>query len=233
VASPLLLEHTELVAAWAAGAVALAALAELTRERRLQLGAYTLVGLGLGYTLMELAPPADLLTQTSTPADGVPALLLALGALVAVTWRTWDAPERDELDGSLAEAQRVLRRYAAGTAAVLAVYAGSLGLLGLSQELGGSVTTAFQRGHTAVSAVWGTIGLLALYLGLTRGSSTLRLAGFALFGVSLAKIFVYDLRTLSSVTRALSFLAVGAVLLLAGFFYQRLAGVAPRENGAT
>jgi uncharacterized membrane protein len=116
---------------------------------------------------------------------------------------------------------------------VLAVYAGSLGLLGLSQELGGSVTTAFQRGHTAVSAFWGTIGLAALYLGLTRRSTTLRLAGFALFGVSLAKIFAYDLRMLSSVTRALSFLAVGAVLLLAGFFYQRLAGVAPRENGAT
>ena len=41
-------------------------------------------------------------------------------------------------------------------------------------------------------------------------------------GVSLAKIFLYDLANLSSVTRALSFLAVGAVLLLAGFFYQRL-----------
>ena len=41
-------------------------------------------------------------------------------------------------------------------------------------------------------------------------------------GVSLAKIFLYDLAKLSSVTRALSFLAVGAVLLLAGFFYQRL-----------
>ncbi len=194
VASPLLLEHTELVAAWAVGAVVLAALAELTKERRLQLGAYTLAGLALGYTLTELAPPADLLARTTTPADGVPALLLALGALVGVTWRIWEAPARDELDTTLAEAQRELRRYGAGAAGVLAVYAGSLGLLALSQELGGSVTTAFQRGHTAVSAFWGTIGLVALYLGLTRASSTLRLAGFALFGVSLAKIFVYDLQ---------------------------------------
>jgi uncharacterized membrane protein len=44
----------------------------------------------------------------------------------------------------------------------------------------------------------------------------------ALFGVSLGKLFLYDLSELSSVTRALSFLAVGAVLLLAGFFTQRL-----------
>lgn len=114
--------------------------------------------------------------------------------------------------------------------ALLAVYAASLTLLGLSQELGPDVTTAFQRGHTAVSSLWGMIGLVALYLGLKRGSSSLRLAGFALFGVSLAKIFVYDLSRLSSVSRALSFLAVGGVLLLAGFFYQRLDGVSRGER---
>jgi uncharacterized membrane protein len=49
-----------------------------------------------------------------------------------------------------------------------------------------------------------------------------RVAGFALFGVSLAKLFLYDLSELSSVTRAFSFLAVGAVLLIGGFLYQRL-----------
>jgi hypothetical protein len=48
-----------------------------------------------------------------------------------------------------------------------------------------------------------------------------------MFTVSLAKIFVFDLPSLSSVTRALSFLAVGAVLLLGGFFYQRLATAQP------
>jgi uncharacterized membrane protein len=46
--------------------------------------------------------------------------------------------------------------------------------------------------------------------------------GFAIFGLSLAKIFLYDLSALSSITRALSFLAVGAGFLLGGFFYQRL-----------
>ena len=59
-------------------------------------------------------------------------------------------------------------------------------------------------------------------VGLTRDLRTVRLAGFALFGLAIAKLFLYDLANLSSVTRALSFLAVGAVLLLAGFFYQRL-----------
>ena len=37
------------------------------------------------------------------------------------------------------------------------------------------------------------------------------------------KLFVYDLAYLSSVARALSFRAVGAVLIAGGFFFQRLA----------
>jgi uncharacterized membrane protein len=41
--------------------------------------------------------------------------------------------------------------------------------------------------------------------------------------MSLVKLFLYDLAFLSSVARALSFLAVGAVILVGGFFYQRLA----------
>ena len=58
---------------------------------------------------------------------------------------------------------------------------------------------------------------------LRRSRVAFQIGGFALFGVSLGKLFLYDLAWLSSLARALSFLAVGALLLLAGFFYQRLA----------
>jgi uncharacterized membrane protein len=84
------------------------------------------------------------------------------------------------------------------------------------------VQTDFQRGHTAVSAFWGLLALASLYVGLRRRIGLLRVGGFVLFAVSLGKIFLFDLPSLSSVQRALSFLAVGAVLLLGGFFYQRL-----------
>jgi uncharacterized membrane protein len=59
-------------------------------------------------------------------------------------------------------------------------------------------------------------------MGLRRGTRWLRVGGFALFGLALAKLFLYDLAFLSSITRALSFLAVGAVLLFGGFLVQRL-----------
>jgi uncharacterized membrane protein len=105
---------------------------------------------------------------------------------------------------------------------VLGLYAASLSILELAERVGQQGASAdFRGGHTAVSAVWGVLGLALLYLGLRRAPA-LRVAGFVLFGVSLVKLFAYDLSRLSSITRALSFLAVGAVLLLGGFFYQRL-----------
>ena len=66
------------------------------------------------------------------------------------------------------------------------------------------------------------LALVSLYVGLKRRRSVLRVGGFILFAISLGKIFLYDLPSLSSVQRAFSFLAVGAGLLLGGFFYQRL-----------
>ena len=84
------------------------------------------------------------------------------------------------------------------------------------------VHTDFQRGHSVVSAFWGLLALVSLYVGLKKRRGVLRVGGFILFAISLGKIFLYDLPSLSSVQRALSFLAVGAVLLLGGFFYQRL-----------
>jgi uncharacterized membrane protein len=108
-------------------------------------------------------------------------------------------------------------------AGAFAVYGLSLGILQIAEWTGPrDVTTNFQSGHTAVSAIWGALGLTLLYVGLRRGRPTLRVGGLVLFGLSLSKLFLYDLARLSSITRALSFLAVGAVLLLGGFVYQRL-----------
>jgi uncharacterized membrane protein len=201
-----LVAGTYLVVAWSALATIAALVAAGASEPRLRLGTLGLLGLALGTALALEAPPRDLFVAQAHPAGGVPALLAVLaGAVIALcTWRS----------GIAAPAW-----WATG---IVALYAASLTVLEVVQHLSSaSLETNFQRGHSAVSAMWGLLGLALLYLGLIRRPS-LRLAGFALFGISLAKIFLYDLPALSSITRALSFLAVGAVLLLGGFFYQRL-----------
>jgi uncharacterized membrane protein len=204
-----LLSDTWLVLAWAAAAAALAALANRVGERRLELGAVAFLALAALHTLGLEAPPTDLFDANRHPEDGVPALVLSTAAAAVL--------------GYYSRVGREWRMTAFGASALLGIYAGSLTILGLAELVGNaSVATDFQRGHSAVSAFWGAIGLVALWVGLRRGAQWLRLAGFALFGLALAKLFLYDLAFLSSITRAFSFLAVGAVLLFGGFLVQKL-----------
>lgn len=200
------LSGTWLVLAWTATAVALAAIADRFTERRLRLAALAYLALAAVHALVLDAPPTDFFEASRHPEAGVPAVLLVvLGA------------------GTLAVLGRGARRACVAAAAALAAYAVSLSILGLAEAVGtGSIAARFHGGHAAVSAVWGLLGLAALYIGLRRGLGWLQALGFGLFAVSLAKIFLYDLTFLSSITRAVSFLMVGAVLLLGGFFVQRL-----------
>jgi uncharacterized membrane protein len=239
-AATLLLDGTWLVLAWAATAAALAWLADSTEERRLQLASFGLLVFAAGHALGIEAPPAEFFEANATPADGVPALLLVIGATAVFGLISRGEPDPlpeqpsdyEQWAYSLKENQPLWRATALGASALLAIYAGSLAILGLAEAVGGAtVATDFQRGHTGVSAFWGLIGLVALYVGLSRALRWLRVAGFALFGLALAKLFLYDLAFLSSITRALSFLAVGAVLLFAGFLVQKLG--AERDHAAT
>jgi uncharacterized membrane protein len=159
-----------------------------------------------------------------SPGEGVWAVALCAGALLAAGFalgRRGDEPE-DGFD-------RLVEQAVAGRDR-LWVLAGGLGLYGLSLAALALVTalgsagadTEFQRGHTAVSTLWGVVALALVLAGLRRGARSARVAGLVLLTVTLVKIFLFDLARLDSVTRALSFLAVGAVLLLAGFFTQRL-----------
>jgi uncharacterized membrane protein len=74
-----------------------------------------------------------------------------------------------------------------------------------------------------VSALWALVALAILAAGLVRGVREIRWAGLGLLAVALAKLFLFDLSKLSSLTRAASFLAVGVTLLVGGFLVQRLA----------
>jgi uncharacterized membrane protein len=206
---PILLEGVWLVLAYTATAAALAVLAAELKERRLHVASLVYLTVGAALTLAAEAPPSHLVMARSHPGHGLASLVLLIAALAVFAWSlSWN--ERYRLQ-------------ATWVAVALAIYGGSLAILEAAQRLSPEgVHTNFQRGQTAVSAFWGILALVSLYVGLRRRRGLLRVGGFILFAVSLAKIFVFDLPSLSSAQRALSFLAVGAVLLLGGFFYQRL-----------
>ncbi len=206
-----LLDGQWLVLAWAALGAALAVLGRRTREERFLIGSLALVGAALLYAVGVEAPPDTLFRESATPASGVASLLFAALGIAALA--------------ACLPAGRY-RRLGVWVAGAVALFAGSLAILGLFQwpasETPNAIDTAFQRGHTAVSAAWVLVGLALLAVGLVRGRRSLRLGGLALFGLALVKIFVYDLANLSSLARAFSFLAVGGVLLVAALLYQRL-----------
>jgi uncharacterized membrane protein len=220
-ASDRLLPGTLHAVTLAIAAAALAWIARRVREPRFLAAAAVVLLVDVATALIRLAPPTHLFRAQAHPGNGaVAVLVVAVAAAVVAT-----------LAGRATELRRRGHDLGWWMAGTLAVYGLSLLVLELFQRaFGASIQTDFQRGHTAVSAFWGLVGLGLLYFGLTR-LGALRVAGFALFAVSLAKIFLYDLPSLSSITRALSFLAVGAVLLLGGFFYQRLAS--PQTAGPT
>jgi hypothetical protein len=219
----LLLDGPWLVLSLTVAAAAAAGLGRVLSEPRLWLASAALAGLGGGYTLVELADPGDFVHAGNSPLYGVPALVLVGAALTALRFALRRFEPADELDRWIDGSVETAKRALVWMLAVLGLYAASLAILGAAEVVStAGETTEFQRGHTAVSAFWGIVAFTALLIGLRRGSQVLRLAALGLFALALGKLFLYDLNTLSSVTRALSFLAVGAALLLAGFFYQRM-----------
>jgi predicted membrane protein DUF2339 len=209
VGEAILLQGFWLVLAYTVTAASLAAVSVVAHERRLEVAALAYLATGAAIALVGEAPPSHFVTTMTHPGAGVPSLLLVVAATAVFAW-------------SLGWRERY-RVQAIWAAVALGVYAASLAILEATQRLSpAGVHTDFQRGHTIVSAFWGLLALVLLYLGLTQRRPLMRVGGFLLFGISLGKIFLFDLPSLSSAQRALSFLAVGGVLLLGGFFYQRL-----------
>jgi uncharacterized membrane protein len=191
-------------------AAALALLAEPLAESRLWVAGLLAGCVATAATVAELTPPEHFFSASASPGESLWVLIGCVAAL-GVTAATVPPPyPRGRLP-------------LVAATGVLALYVVSLGILELAERVSSaSVETDFERGHTAVSGLWALLGLGLLVAGLLRRSALLRYGGLALFGLSLAKIFVYDLAELSSVARAFSFIFVGGLLLVGGFFLQRL-----------
>jgi len=202
----LALDGPALVAGWTAEGVLLAAVARRTGDRRGFVGGIAFLSASTAHVLLYEAPPRALAYGLdSVPKAAVALVLLGLGfAALAVILR------RSEREGESFTL--------GGVTAVLAVYLGSVLIVDLTGAHPGNVT---QTPQLALSAFWATLGFAALVAGLARDLKPLRLAGLALLGLAIGKVFVVDLAALQSIWRVGSFLALGLLLLAAAFAYQR------------
>ncbi len=73
----------------------------------------------------------------------------------------------------------------------------------------------------SLSGVWLVYSVVLMGSGLWKKHRGLRIAAFVLFGITILKIFLYDLSFLDTLYRIFSFIALGVVLLGVSFAYQR------------
>lgn len=87
-----------------------------------------------------------------------------------------------------------------------------------------------QTGQTLLSVLWALSGVGAVVYGLVEDNRTVRLAALALLAVTATKVFLYDMASLDSLSRVVSFIGLGILLLLGAFAWQR---VRPRALPST
>jgi hypothetical protein len=206
------LDGVALVAAFAGQACALAAVARARDDVVARTGAMAYLGIAGLHALVVEAPPKAFLY-------GAPDVLAMLGALGAVTLATLRVVALSDLPR-----EWLVRTRAA--AAATALYAVSVAIISAFQPGADQASMVLdlgvrQQGQMIVSGLWSLIGAITLVVGLNRSSRELRMAGLAVLVASVAKVFLFDLATLTSIYRVASLIALGLLLLAGSYAWQR------------
>jgi uncharacterized membrane protein len=215
-------DGSALVATWSGAAAALAYLATrvdrtpsatLSSAERLLICALGFLGLGIVHMLAVEAPP----TAIAEGVDELAPALLAIASCAAAAAACWYWGR--EVDPDIA----MVTGY---VGALGFVYLGSVAIIDVIGDNAGG--EARQIGQSWMSAFWTAAGLGAVVWGMVRHSAKARLGGLALLAVAIVKVWTYDLSELEETARALSFVALGLLLLAGAFAYQRFK---PEEEG--
>ena len=204
-----------LVAVWSGLAAALAYMATrvdrtstptLSDAQRLLVGAFMFLALGIVHLLVVEAPPYAIVDGVEDLGSSLVAIACCAGAALACWyWGRQIEPKAATVSGFIG---------AAGF-----VYLGSVLIIdAIGADDGGE---AREIGQAWLSAFWAATGLGAVFWGMRRKSPKTRLGGLALLTVAIAKVWTYDLAELEELARALSFVALGLLLLAGAFAYQR------------
>lgn len=200
-----------LAAAWAVEALVLLQLGVRTRSRAARYASAAFIALSVTHALILDAPPTALFTRVPSLAAAAKALgAIALVLIVA------------------AGVYREARRWLIAGGVLTLLYLASIAIATAFQPAAGSADIALldlsirQEGQVLLSAFWSVVGVAGLIIGLRSNNPAIRNGALGLLLVTVAKVFLYDLSTLTSIYRVISFIALGLLLLAGAFAYQRL-----------
>jgi uncharacterized membrane protein len=78
--------------------------------------------------------------------------------------------------------------------------------------------------------LWGVCSFILMYLGMRMKVKDLRIISLSLFGITLIKLFVFDLRGISEGGKIASFIILGIILLVISFMYQKVKALIVEES---
>ncbi len=84
-----------------------------------------------------------------------------------------------------------------------------------------SLTSNADAYKLGLSILWGIYSLFIIVLGIWKKKKYLRLGGLLWFGITLVKLFLYDIASLSTISKTIVFVSLGSILLVISFLYNK------------
>lgn len=75
---------------------------------------------------------------------------------------------------------------------------------------------------TGFPVLWGILAFIFLILGIKRKIKDLRIIALILLGITILKLFIYDIRNVSETGKIIAFILLGILILIISFVYQKI-----------
>jgi uncharacterized membrane protein len=82
----------------------------------------------------------------------------------------------------------------------------------------GGYTNQYKLG---LSIIGGAYALVLIFVGIRKKQKHLRISAMVLLGITLVKLFFYDLSSLSTISKTVVLLVLGMIMLMASFLYNK------------
>lgn len=134
---------------------------------------------------------------------------ICIAFLALLLWINYTFTRRDHFQVSIRKAEHVFYHVV-----ILSL---------LSTELTGGLAMAHivNSNKLALSLLWGAYALGLIIYGLARDLKHIRILAIAVFGITLMKLFFYDLADMGTIAKTMVMIILGVLLLVASFLYNK------------
>lgn len=83
---------------------------------------------------------------------------------------------------------------------------------------------------TGFPVLWGILAFVFLIIGIKKQQKSLRIIALSLLGLTILKLFLYDISNISETGKIISFILLGILILIISFVYQKIKVLVIDEN---